>query len=143
MAEAMERDLRERGLTRARATVIAYLHRGGQMRQRDLAEALHVSARNVTGLLEALEATGFVSRTVHPSDRRATLVTLTDHGTAVAKAMQSDEQRLARYLFADVGDDDLGRFSSTLDHLIAQLRDPAFTRLRRSALKRWPARGER
>jgi DNA-binding MarR family transcriptional regulator len=140
MAEAMERDLSERGLTRPRATVIAYLHRGGAMRQRDIAEGLRVSARNVTGLLEGLEATGFVARTVHPSDRRATLVTLTEQGTAVANAMQTDEQRLARFLFADVPDDDMGRFSAMLDHVIARLREPAFARLRRRALKRWPLR---
>jgi DNA-binding MarR family transcriptional regulator len=142
MADAMERDLRERGLTRARATVIAYLHRGGPMRQRDLADALRVSARNITGLLEGLEATGFVGRTVHPSDRRATLVTLTEHGTAVAKAMQTDEQRLARFLFADVAADDLDRLAATLDHVVARLREPAFARLRRQALERWPLRGD-
>jgi DNA-binding MarR family transcriptional regulator len=142
MAEAMEHDLRARGLTRARATVIAYLDRGGPMRQRDLAEALRVSARNVTGLLEGLEATGFVARTVHPDDRRATLVTLTEQGTAVAKAMQTDEQRLARFLFADVADDDVDRFAATLDHVLAQLRDPAFAHLRRQALERWPLRGD-
>jgi hypothetical protein len=48
--------------------------------------------------LDGLEATGFVARTMHPGDRRATLLTLTGHGTAVAKAMQADEQRLARFL---------------------------------------------
>jgi DNA-binding MarR family transcriptional regulator len=141
MAEAMENDLRERGLTRARATVIAFLHRGGPMRQRDLAEALRVSARNVTGLLEGLEATGFVARAVHPSDRRATLVTLTEQGTTVARAMQADERRLARFLFADVAADDLGQFSAVLDQVTARLREPAFARLRRQALKRWPLRG--
>jgi DNA-binding MarR family transcriptional regulator len=140
MTEAMERDLSERGLTRARATVIAYLHRGGPMRQRELAEALRVSPRNVTGLLDRLEATGFVARTMHPNDRRATLVTLTEHGTAVAKAMQTDEQHLARFLFADVPSDKVGEFADTLDHVIARLRDPRFARLRRSALKRWPSR---
>jgi DNA-binding MarR family transcriptional regulator len=141
MADAMQHDLRERGLTRARATVIAFLHRGGAMRQRDLAEALRVSARNVTGLLEGLEATGFVARTAHPSDRRATLVTLTDQGTAVARAMQTDERRLARFLFADVAEDDMARFAATLDQLVTRLREPAFARLRRQALKRWPLRG--
>lgn len=140
MAEAMEHDLRERGLTRARATVIVYLHRGGPMRQRDLAEALHVSARNVTGLLEGLEATGFVARKVHPSDRRATLVTLTEQGTAVARAMQADERRLARFLFADVADADMAHFSAMLDHVVARLREPAFARLRDEALRRWPLR---
>ena len=57
MSEAMERDLAERGLTRARATMITYLHRLGPMRQRELAEALRVSPRNVTGLVDGLEAT--------------------------------------------------------------------------------------
>jgi DNA-binding MarR family transcriptional regulator len=140
MAEAMEHDLSERGLTRARATVIAFLHRGGPMRQRELAEALRVSPRNVTGLLDGLEATGFVARASHPSDRRATLVTLTEHGTAVAKAMQTDEQYLARFLFANVPSGDVGEFARTLDRVIARLRDPGFARLRRSALKRWPSR---
>ncbi len=107
-----------------------------------LTEALPVSARNVTGLLEGLEATGFVARTVHPSDRRATLVTLSEQGTAVAQAMQTDEQRLARFLFADVADDDMARLSATLDHVIARLRDPTFARLRRRALKRWPLRAD-
>lgn len=142
MAEAMERDLRERGLTRARATVISYLHRGGPMRQRDLADALRVSARNITGLLEGLEATGFVARTVHPSDRRATLVALTEQGKAVADAMQTDEQHLARFLFAGVALEDLDRFAATLDHVVGRLREPAFARLRRRALERWPLHGD-
>ena len=91
--------------------------------------------------VHAMEETGFVARTVHPSDRRATLVTLTEQGTAVANAMQTDEQRLAHFLFTDVADDDMGRLSATLDHVIARLYDPAFARPRRQALKRWPLRG--
>src|ERR671925_67811 len=91
MTEAMEHDFAERGLTRARATVISYLHRRGAMRQRELAQALRVSPRNVTGLIDGLQATGFVTRSAHPSDRRATLVSLTEHGQTVAMAMQTDE----------------------------------------------------
>jgi hypothetical protein len=52
--------------------------------------------------------------------------------------MQTDVPRLARVLFADAADDHVGRLSATLDHVIARLRDPAFARLRRQALKRWP-----
>jgi hypothetical protein len=32
--------------------------------------------------------------------------------------------------------------AATLDHVLAQLRDPAFAQLRRQALKRWPLRGD-
>jgi DNA-binding MarR family transcriptional regulator len=136
----MEHDLSERGLTRPRATVMAGLHRGGPKRRRELAEALRVSPRNVTGLLDGLEATGFVARTMHPSDRRATLVRLTEHGIAVAKAMQADGQRLARLLFADVPSGEAGECAGMLDHVVAPLRESRFARLRRSALKCWPSR---
>src|SRR5512144_354 len=104
MSEAMEHDLAKRGLTRASATVISYLHQHGWMRQRELAEALRVSPGNVTGLIDGLQKTGFVTRSPHPSDRRATLVTLTERGTMAAKAMQTDERHFARYLFAESSD---------------------------------------
>ena len=41
-----------------------------------------MTARNVTGLIDALEHDGLVERLPHPSDRRATLVRLTVAGTA-------------------------------------------------------------
>ena len=37
--------------------------------------------RNVTGLVDALEGAGFVTRSPHPTDRRATVVSLTPQGT--------------------------------------------------------------
>jgi DNA-binding MarR family transcriptional regulator len=139
MAEAMEQDLAKRGLTRARATVIAYLHRGGPLRQRDLAEALHVSPRNVTGLLDALEATGFAARSAHPGDRRATLATLTAKGRAVAEAMEADERELAAFLFAGVEGRTLAAFVATLDHVVGRLGNDEFAALRAAATERWPS----
>ena len=52
----------ERGLTRARAAVIWQLQERGPVTQRTLSQALRVSPRNVTGLLDALEAGGYVTR---------------------------------------------------------------------------------
>jgi hypothetical protein len=54
--------------------------------------------------------------------------------------MRTDEQRLARFLFADVPDGELSDFAATLDRVIARLRDSGFARLPRVALKRWPSR---
>lgn len=139
MAEAMERDLSERGLTRARATVISHLYHRGAMRQRELAEALRVTPRNVTGLLDALEATGFVARSPHPTDRRATLVTLTAQGTTVGAAMATDEHHLAAFLFAGVRDSELIGFLATLDRLVGRLGDEEFAELRKAAIERWPS----
>ncbi len=41
------------------------------MTQRALADALQVTPRNVTGLVDALADSGFVERAPHPTDRRA------------------------------------------------------------------------
>ena len=54
---------------------------------------LDVTPRNVTGLLDALEASGHAARTAHPTDRRASLVTLTNAGQAVA-ALQASRHEL-------------------------------------------------
>jgi DNA-binding MarR family transcriptional regulator len=54
----LEKGLVERGLTRARAAVIWWLHERGPVTQRTLSEALRVSPRNVTGLLDAWKPAG-------------------------------------------------------------------------------------
>ena len=69
-------------LTTARTHLLWELHRLGPSTQRALARTLNVTPRNVTGLVDALEANGFVDRRPHPTDRRATLVTLTELGTS-------------------------------------------------------------
>jgi DNA-binding MarR family transcriptional regulator len=139
LAEGMETDAGGRGLTVARAEVIWLVHHHGTMRQRDLADALRVSPRNVTGLLDALSATGFVTRAPHPTDRRATLIELTAKGEAAAAALSSDQAEFARYLFGDMSGGELDRFLATSDKLLARLRDNSYGDMRRAALNRWAA----
>jgi DNA-binding MarR family transcriptional regulator len=139
LAEGMETDTAGRGLTVARAEVVWLIHHRGPMRQRDLADALRVSPRNVTGLLDALEATGFVARAPHPSDRRATLIQLTDKGAAAAGALSTDQAEFARYLFHDLSQAELDQFLAIADKLLARLRDRSYSDLRQAALKRWTA----
>jgi DNA-binding MarR family transcriptional regulator len=133
----MEQDLAARGLTRARATVIWFLHQHGPMTQRDLADALDVTPRNVTGLVDALEAAGFVDRRPHPEDRRAILVTLAHLGRRAAAAMQADRDRLAKFLFGDLTPAERSALLAALAHLSVRLSDPKLERMRRTARKRW------
>ncbi|MGH9169698.1 MAG: MarR family winged helix-turn-helix transcriptional regulator [Acidimicrobiales bacterium] len=148
LAEGMEADAAGRGLTVARAEVVWLLHRRGPMRQRDLADALGVTPRNVTGLLDGLEATGFVARARHPSDRRATLVQLTPMGHATADALSADQEEFAGYLFDGFGEGELSRLVRTVDRLLNHLRDHGYADIRHRALERWatkeiPAGGPR
>jgi DNA-binding MarR family transcriptional regulator len=138
MSEAMEQDLARRGLTRPRATLLVYLHDHGPTIQSALARALRVSPRNVTGLVNGLEASGLVRRSPHPTDGRAALVELTDDGSGAAAALTRDERKFARYLFAERSAAELGNLAVGFDQLLARLNDPAYGRLRQAALRRWP-----
>lgn len=52
----------------------------GGVRSKELAEHLRIAPRSATEVVDALEAKGLVSRSTDPTDRRATLVALTDRG---------------------------------------------------------------
>ena len=119
MTRSLERD----GLTPTRAHLLWELHRLGPSTQRVLAEALDVSPRNITGLVDALVATGFVTREPHPTDRRATLVSFTEHGARTAKALDVGREQLAELLFAGMSDEQFDGFVTGLDAVLATIRD--------------------
>jgi DNA-binding MarR family transcriptional regulator len=111
------------GLTTSRTHLLWELHRMGPSTQQALAAALKVSPRNVTGLVDALEAAGFVQRGQHPTDRRATLVTLTELGNQTMADMVRDRELIASQLVADFGEDQLMQFGRSLDTVTGRLRD--------------------
>jgi DNA-binding MarR family transcriptional regulator len=116
----MEREFARLGLSVARTHLLWELQQRGTSTQRELAEALKVTARNITGLIDGLVATGFVTREPHPSDRRATLIQFTEHGTDVMATMARDHQELSDQLFKDMPQ--FPAFTEGMDHLIGRLR---------------------
>jgi DNA-binding MarR family transcriptional regulator len=118
----MTRSLAQDGLTVSRTHLLWELRRRGPVTQRDLADALKVSARTVTGLVDGLEATGFVSRQPHPTDRRATLVTFTERGVRTVEEMERGQQEFARLLFGEMTQERLDCFGGALDEILTRLR---------------------
>jgi DNA-binding MarR family transcriptional regulator len=77
--------------TYARMRLLCELHRDGPQRMADLASALDVTPRNVTTLVDGLEREGIVQRRPHPTDRRATVIELTDSADgAVERSMEHE-----------------------------------------------------
>lgn len=122
LGDAMERGLAERGLTLARAELLWRLRRGGPATQRALSQDLRCSPRNVTGLVDALEASGLVERRPHPTDRRATLVTLTDTGAEVTATMDAGYQATGRELFEGFGEDELRTFVDDMGRILGRIQ---------------------
>lgn len=121
MSADMQRGLGDLGLTQSRAHVLWELGTSEQLTQRELAAALSVTPRNVTTLIDALEGTGFVQRTIHPNDRRAVIVILTNKGKDTFSTLQSEMTRLSENLFGDLPDEKIEVFQAVLTILGTKL----------------------
>jgi DNA-binding MarR family transcriptional regulator len=81
-----------------------------------------VTPRNVTGLVDGLVATGFVTREPHPTDRRAALVTFTEQGTRTAEGFVRGRAEVADLLFDDMPDDVFSGLVTGLDIVLDRVR---------------------
>lgn len=104
LTDAMHRGLGEGGLNASRAEALLVLDQAGAIVQRQL------TPRYVTAIVDDLEAEGLVRRERHPTDRRATLVVLTDAGTAAAARMTAERGQAAQWLLGDVAPHSLSTF---------------------------------
>jgi DNA-binding MarR family transcriptional regulator len=79
---AVDGALRPHGLTFARyeALVLLCFSRRGSLPMRVMGERLQLHPTSVTNIVDRLEADGLVRRLPHPTDRRTTLVEITEAG---------------------------------------------------------------
>ena len=118
----MERELTSRGLTKARTHVLWEVVQRPAAHQKELATAVGVTPRTMTGLLDGLVSTGFVVRTPDPEDRRAQRVELTPRGREAARWLVSSRVALAEDLFGDMSAERLAGFTEGLTEVTSRLR---------------------
>ena len=118
----MRSTLAARGLSISRAHLLWEIHRRGPLSQRELAQALQVTPRNITGLVDGMAADGFVLRGPDPADRRISRVSLTPRGVSTAEEMRAEQQELGRTLFGTMPADTLDGLVRGLDQVLATLR---------------------
>ncbi len=118
----LSRGLDDAGLTVSRAALLWELEQRGPCTQRVLAEALDVTPRTVTGLVDGLAETGFVTREAHPTDRRATHVTLTEQGRRTTAAFAEGRARLGEQLFGGMAEDRFAHFCAAVAEVVDRLR---------------------
>ncbi len=111
------------GLTRSQWWVLAHLSRHDGMIQSDLAETLELGKAALGGLIDRLEASGFIERRPDTSDRRVRRVYLASKGNQIVKEM--------RLLSHDMNEEIL----QGLDHDQRLLLSDFLSRLKRNLVK--------
>jgi DNA-binding MarR family transcriptional regulator len=101
-ARWVESPLQKSDLTHARIRLLGVLSRKGPQIMSALSDELVVSPRNVTVLVDALEANGLVRRHPHPTDRRAILIDLTPQGVETGTTMYNQHAEAVAELFSDL-----------------------------------------
>lgn len=129
-------------LTMKQLKVLMVLCSLGPMRPSAIASCIGASAANATGVLDRLEAQGYVERRPDAADRRALLVALTDAGqTTVDRLHSAGQQRLSRAL-TEMAEPELAALDRGLAALVEVTQNlaPAFEEL---VQHRAPARARR
>src|SRR5215472_8714657 len=124
----MERWCEKEGLSETRLGILFMLrHAGSGVPLGALAARLHITPRNVTGLIDHLERDGLVARVPDPGDRRSVLAHLTERGTARVDAMGDETYRQQQALLAGFSQDELVQLRHLCLKLAAKMEEAPFT----------------
>jgi DNA-binding MarR family transcriptional regulator len=104
----------------ARLRLLNELHCRGPRKMAELADVLGVTPRNITALVDALEAEQQLRRVPHPTDRRITMVEITG-GSASVEAGFAALGVAIDGLFAEVGPADRAVFGRVLSALVERI----------------------
>lgn len=114
--------MQEPGVSYARMRLLGALHCGGPKIMSGISDELGVTRRNITALVDALEEEGFVRRLPHPTDRRATVIELTEEGGRRMETLYDEHRKAVAELFAGLSDEERGELVRLLGLLRGRLQ---------------------
>ena len=112
------------GASVPRLRLLNAVHCRGPQKMADLADALAVTPRNVTALVDGLESDGLVRRVPHSTDRRVTLVELTGASDRVAEQFGTYQASIAG-LFGGITAEERQTLDRLLEILLIRMRADA------------------
>jgi DNA-binding MarR family transcriptional regulator len=113
--------LADRGLRLWHVAILAALDDFGPHSQRQLASRLSIDPSDVTKALDDLTATGHVTRTREPSDRRRITVDLTPSGRTLLKELHAEAEAVQEDLLAPLDPRERAHLSAALRKIAAAL----------------------
>jgi DNA-binding MarR family transcriptional regulator len=118
------------GLSEGRVQLLMRLKHGGDCPLGELAEQLHVTARNVTGLMDHLERDGLVERVPDPNDRRSVRAHLTGQGEELIEQLWRESLTAGLRITEGIPQEELDQLRHTCIRIVQTIeseRDDAST----------------
>src|SRR6266851_6523631 len=110
----VDRSLKPLGITRSQWWVLAFLSRRDGMTQTALAADLDLTKVAIGGLLDRMEAAGFVERRADQNDGRARRVYLTRAGAKIVSAIRESVETIELEILSRVPENALAQAAETL-----------------------------
>jgi DNA-binding MarR family transcriptional regulator len=104
-------------VTAGQSRALRILDHHGPLRLNALADHLRIAPRSATEVVDALEERHLVERRPDSSDRRATLVVLTDEGVRTGELIRAARRAEAERLFGCLSPADRGELARILEQL--------------------------
>jgi len=117
--------LAEKNMTFPQYNVLLALGRNGPMKMSTLGDHMLVAPANVTGLIDRIEAKGYVRRVRDPDDRRLWVIELTDEGSQLFREVSTRFRKYVRGLGSSLSPRELASAVASLDKVRKRVREPA------------------
>lgn len=108
--------------TRGQGRILSILKMKPEITQKELLFLLNMSKQSLAELLSKLEKNGFIVRQPSPTDRRVSLITLTEKGKQV-QIESTDKAVSMPNVFKDFSESDLASFDEYILKLLAFFED--------------------
>ncbi|WP_338449467.1 MarR family transcriptional regulator [Niallia oryzisoli] len=96
--------LSEYSLTPEQAVALTYLFKKDGINQLQLGEMIQKDRTTISGIVNKLEASGYIRKGVNPSDKRSSLIYITEKALAIKEAMLEQAVEVNRFLTKDLTD---------------------------------------
>ena len=96
---------------------------GAGLRQKQLTEEMRINASTMSEFIGHLKTDGYVERNIDPSDKRATLITLTEKGRSRACELQDERKEKLNQLFSPLTEEEQKELFRLLNKLQRRAED--------------------
>jgi DNA-binding MarR family transcriptional regulator len=101
--------------------IVGHETRGASLRMKELAKKMGVTTGTLTVMVDRLERQGLLKRTPHETDRRSSLITLTEKGQALFAEHHQYHLHLTEEITATLSSEEQVQFSAVLEKIIGQM----------------------